>query len=104
MVHVFDEALLGIFYICQQVKMELFSHFPQFMKNLTRAWDMVGPLQGRKKTVGHKRNTSGFCEMTRRGFIDTFPLFLMKFKNPYMKGSSKIPKISVAIEVVEVLL
>lgn len=31
--------------------MELFSHFPQYMKNLTRAWDMVGHLQGRKKLL-----------------------------------------------------
>lgn len=34
--------------------MELFSRFPQYMKNLTRAWDMVGHLQNGKKAAGHK--------------------------------------------------
>lgn len=38
--------------------MELFSHFPQYMRNLTRVWDMVGHLLGENKDAGHKRNIS----------------------------------------------
>lgn len=34
--------------------MELFSHFLQYMKNLTRVWDMVGHLQGRKIPARHR--------------------------------------------------
>lgn len=51
MVHCFAEAWLGIFYLYQQVRMEPFSHFPRYMKNLTRAWDMVGYLQDEEKKL-----------------------------------------------------
>lgn len=101
MVHCFDEAWLGVFCVCQQVKMELFSHFPQYMKNLTRAWDMVGHLQDGKKATGH-RNISRFSETSRGGFIDKVSLFLDEIKTLMWK-SSKIPKISIAVEVMEVL-
>lgn len=63
--------------------MELFSHFPRYMKNLTRAWDMVGYLQDEKKLLV----TKTFQDSVRqhRGFIDKFPPFLDEIKNPCME-------------------
>lgn len=79
MVHCFDEAWLGIFSVYQQVRMELFSRFPQYMKNLTRAWDMVRHLQDGKKTGGHTQKIiSRFCKIIRGGFIDNFLFLQMK--------------------------
>ena len=48
--------------------MEHFSHFPRYMKNLTRAWDMVGLLQNVKKATGLKKIISKSLGDNQRRF------------------------------------
>lgn len=68
MVHCFDEAWLDIFCVYQQVRMEHFSHFPRYTKNLTRAWDMVGLCKMEKKLLVIKKFISKSLGDNQRRF------------------------------------
>ena len=66
--------------------MELFNHFPQYMKNLTRVWDMVGHLQdGKKKLLVTKETFQDTVRQPDEVSLINFLFSWIKLKNPCME-------------------